>query len=241
MSSSHKGSILALANTVRSIDGDTTFLAHYDFTANEVLTGIEPTTAIYTQKSIEGKFGGCIQIDSGGRLVYPNKDVIRPDEGCISLWCNVNTALPNATWRMALVVKDGGYTNTSELNQIRMGFATNPTTWHWKITKDGTNTFYVTQTVTSGWHMFTINWSKSQGFIKCYYDGNLVSTSTDITQIPTVLWDYFYLGEWSSNYYLETMIDELRIDRISRTDDEIKSWFVSNAPFYPRGIYTLAY
>lgn len=33
------------------------------------------------------------------------------------------------------------------------------------------------------------------------------------------------------------IFDELRIDRVARTEDEIQSWFYSQSPFYPKGIY----
>jgi hypothetical protein len=37
------------------------------------------------------------------------------------------------------------------------------------------------------------------------------------------------------------IIDELRIDNIARTDEEIQSWYIANQPFYPKGIHRLAY
>jgi hypothetical protein len=40
---------------------------------------------------------------------------------------------------------------------------------------------------------------------------------------------------------LNGMIDELRVDKIARTDDEIAAWYESNSPFWPRGIYRKSY
>lgn len=179
---------------------------------------------------------------ANGNIVYPNNGTLNPKEGCINLWVNVRDNLPTYGWRMIFVVRDGGITG-NENNEIRMGFVGNCTTWHWKTTGSGGNAFYQTQAVTSGWHMFTINWSTPNSYVKFYYDGNLMFTGTSTTYIPSSFYNYFYLGNWSGagSDPSDHIIDELRIDKIARTDDEIKSWYISNQPFYPKGIYRLAY
>ncbi|MDP5273681.1 phage head spike fiber domain-containing protein [Chengkuizengella axinellae] len=63
MSYAHKGSKLQLVNRVLPIDATTIFLAHYDITVNDVLTGIEPTQNVSTLRSFEGKYGGGVAID----------------------------------------------------------------------------------------------------------------------------------------------------------------------------------
>jgi hypothetical protein len=177
-----------------------------------------------------------------GNITYPNDGILNPLEGCINIWVNVRT-LPNYSWRMIFVCKDNGITDGTETNQIRFGFVTNSSTWHWKFEGDSGSSFYQPISVTNGWHMFTCNWSVSEGFIKYYYDGDLKFTSTNTACIPSKFYDSFWLGNWvgAGNDVSNHIIDELRIDVVSRTDDEIKSWFISNQPFYPKGLYRLAY
>lgn len=178
---------------------------------------------------------------ANGNITYPNNGILNPQSGCINVWVDVRT-LPAYSWRMIFVVRDGGISG-NENNQIRMGFVSNSSTWHWKVTGSGGNAFYQTLAVTNGWHMFTVNWDRTNQFIKLYYDGDLKYTGTDVTMIPSSFYNYFYFGNWTgaggdpSNH----IIDEFRIDRVSRSDEEIKSWFISNRPFYPKGIYRLAY
>lgn len=178
-----------------------------------------------------------------GNIIYPNNGVLNPSEGCINIWVNVRNKLPDSGWRMVFVTKDNGTNSGVETNQIRFGFVNNWNTWHWKFEGSGGNTFYQTMAVTQGWHMFTCNWDIQAGFIKYYYDGNLMFTSTDTSCIPSIFYSKFWLGYWTAigQDSSEHIIDELRIDRVSRTDDEISSWYISNQPFYPKGIYRLAY
>jgi hypothetical protein len=37
------------------------------------------------------------------------------------------------------------------------------------------------------------------------------------------------------------IFDELRIDKVARTSDEILAWYYSNSPFWPKGIYRVSY
>ncbi len=49
-----------------------------------------------------------------------------------------------------------------------------------------------------------------------------------------------YLGAITSLYllpYTNMIYDELRIDKVARTDEEIAAWYGSQSPFYPRGIH----
>jgi hypothetical protein len=105
------------------------------------------------------------------------------------------------------------------------------------IYDDAGNSYVVTvYTATdNNWHMyaFTFDGSKIIGYI----DG--------ITYGPTPYATVFTSkgtlklcqrgNPTYSDRYGNFLIDELRIDKVARTADEIKAWHLSNAPYFPRG------
>lgn len=50
-----------------------------------------------------------------------------------------------------------------------------------------------------------------------------------------------YLGRTHGGHFFNGMIDEVRIDKTIRTEEEIMAWYYSNSPFWPKGIYKKAY
>lgn len=86
------------------------------------------------------------------------------------------------------------------------------------------------------WHMMTLSWSKSNNYVKMHMDGSPIA----IQSFPATSWNNktnYKLGHVNSNF----LFDELRIDKIARTDEEILAWYESNSPFWPRGIYRKSY
>lgn len=191
------------------------------------------------QKSFVTSFTESTRSDC--ELTYPSNGVLNPQSGTINLWVNVRNDLSDTGWRMIFVVRDGGNTG-NENNQIRMGFVNNWQTWHWKISGGGGASMYESTSITEGWHMASVTWDKSSPFAKFYLDGKPMFTSTDINVIPTSFYESFYLGNWTTTSdFSNHIIDELRIDSIARTDEEIMSWYLTQLPFYPKGVYRLAY
>ena len=192
----------------------------------------------FEKKSFATSFVNGVR--DSGILEYPTLGILNPNAGTINVWVNVRDDLPNHDWRMIFVTKDKGRLDGTETNQIRMGFVSNWYTWHWKMAGSGGWSFYQTLAVTKGWHMFAITWDKTTG-IKYYYDGELKYSTTDKTCIPSQFYHTFWLGTWlGEDFRSNHIIDELRIDKIARTDEEIAAWYYSNSPFWPRGIYRKA-
>lgn len=90
-------------------------------------------------------------------------------------------------------------------------------------------------TDTTNWHMYTL--TSSGTTMKLYYDGALVDTAT----VPILASTSTAILELSGTIAYSVVYDELRIDKIARTDDEILSWYYSNSPFWPKGIYKVGY
>ncbi|RPK20056.1 LamG-like jellyroll fold domain-containing protein [Paenibacillus xylanexedens] len=66
MSQAHKGSKLINTGQMKRIGEDTSFLAHYDITEKEVLSGIHAMDdSVFTLRQYEGKFGGGVAVEEG--------------------------------------------------------------------------------------------------------------------------------------------------------------------------------
>jgi len=67
--------------------------------------------------------------------------------------------------------------------------------------------------------------------LKFYVNGSLIGSTVYTEPVGTP--SYMYIGaNASSQHHANTLIDELRIDKIARTDEEIAGWYKANAPFY---------
>jgi hypothetical protein len=62
---------MQLSNVVLPVDRYTSFLAHYDITANDVLKGAVPVQNSTTLRASEGKYGGGIAIEDGTTNIIP--------------------------------------------------------------------------------------------------------------------------------------------------------------------------
>lgn len=87
------------------------------------------------------------------------------------------------------------------------------------------------------WVMLTVVKSGSNNSL--YIDGALVQTRNN----PNIAFkDYLTIGvNYQGGSHFNGLIDELRIDKIARTPEEILAWYECNSPFYPRGIYRKSY
>lgn len=97
------------------------------------------------------------------------------------------------------------------------------------------------------WHFYTVTWINGTDQWHLYVDGVLVGSATEpITlvntrgrrdqRIPIGHRGWTYKDEhWNG------LFDEVRIDNVARTAEEIQTWYYSNSPFWPRGIYHKSY
>ncbi len=79
MSQAHKGSRLVAIGQLKSVSPETVFLAHYDITEKDVLSGVSPNASdVFTLRPQEGRFGGGIAVEeetanlvkNGGMEIY---------------------------------------------------------------------------------------------------------------------------------------------------------------------------
>lgn len=108
MSQAHKGSRLSNISQVRSADKDTIFLAHYDITENDILSGITPTVSVSALRETEGKFGGGIAIEEATQniikdgnfreyrtVTYPWDSSLNGNLGS-DIWSTANSGVPSS-------------------------------------------------------------------------------------------------------------------------------------------------
>lgn len=87
-------------------------------------------------------------------------------------------------------------------------------------------------------HMYTLTWSSSGR--KLYVDGKLRGSVDGNFNVPL---NVFRLGRSTTSGHYGApngIIDELRIDRVARTEEEIESWYNVNSPFYPKGVHKIS-
>jgi hypothetical protein len=77
------------------------------------------------------------------------------------------------------------------------------------------------------WIMLTV--TKSDNTYSLYVDGILVGSAT---QAITFVDDWYFGVSNSGSGRLNGSIDELRIDKIARTQEEIYQWYICNSPFH---------
>jgi hypothetical protein len=185
-------------------------------------------------------------IRPSGILKYPS-DCINPSQGTISFWYKPNYPTSSVT----------GQTNSPKLIQIG-DYYTNSSITIWNFTnnlnlfvKGATNTGWSLSKSFGSllqqdtWSFITVSWSGTTW--KVYKDGILLGTNTANESLGKIGGNSMYVGGdggdggSSAGKACNGIIDELRIDNIARTDEEIQSWYIANQPFYPKGIYRLAY
>ena len=177
-----------------------------------------------------------------GKLLYPIS-LLNYDEGTICFWMKYPQKIPYIPMddNDVVFLTCQGYGGANSLN-----FCKNQGTYETRIIGihwGGVSGSYLHVSpslsdtpnfIVGGWNLFTITWDRNKGY-DLYINGVFHSgprLQLGDTLLPFMN-DYFEFNKM--------MIDELRIDKVARTEEEILAWYVSGVPFYPRGIERSAY
>lgn len=172
-----------------------------------------------------------------GLLTYP-QEIFNPNEGTFYCW---------AKTEMSSIEKNIFFqwdTTGSANSHFGLVMGTNG-----KITfLFGNQNITSTNSYNDGnWHCYAVTWKNGSGNTKLYVDGVLVATSSGIATLQNIggrkngVVPIGHRGWTYNDYWWNGIIDELRIDKVERSEKEIASWYISQLPFYPKGIYRLAY
>lgn len=173
---------------------------------------------------------------SAGSLDYPVK--LNHLQGTIAVWVYVNSEIKDiADYRHILSVntangRDDGLTLFHDSGAARFRL---------KCVNDAgtaTNIFIADSLVPDGWRLFVARWTAQE--LACFVDGVKVGSGAT-PNLPTGYASTISIGHELQIRQANTVLDELRIDNIARTDDEILAWYHSNSPFWPKGIYKAGY
>jgi hypothetical protein len=177
-----------------------------------------------------------------GQLSYPISSLgMSPVEGTLSFWAKLPYSLPytSSAYQYLYMSTASGYAGDKSLNfwAQNNGYNDRIIGSHWVGTDNVANHLPITTSQVSnynngGWNMYTITWKNPNGY-KVYINGVLAgSAGNGKTLRPFDSTTLDIKG---------MLLDELRIDGVERSAEEILSWYHSNFPFMPRGIYTVAY
>ncbi len=150
--------------------------------------------------------------------------VLNPQEGTIEFRVYVDPNIHNATsnWNMAFSVSD-----TNEYNEIRFGHQAYSTLWHADFSNDIGTHWHPTFALSPGWRYIALTWNKTTTTAKVYVDG-MVVVSNATAPLPSAFAATAYIGSWiNSVFQLNTLIDDLRISNIARSDAEIAEAYAS--------------
>jgi hypothetical protein len=156
--------------------------------------------------------------DGGGVALYqPDALRMSPTEGTIAFWATD----PKSTGTRALASWGDYADNRTQI------YKSGNTLYIW--TNAGSNTATKTW---NGFAHFAFTWKT--GEMKLYMDGELIITRTESLNVGA--FEYFAIGNrnlisggWSAP--ANALFDDLRIDKIARTPEEIKSWYQLDRPF----------
>ncbi len=102
---------------------------------------------------------------------------------------------------------------------------------------DGTSEIEIgdaTVLTTDNWYSFAYTWGPAGRAL--YLNGELVATNPKTGPIGFSYADgNIQIGTWLNGSFLNGLIDELRIDTVQRTAEEIKAWHESGVPFVDEG------
>lgn len=173
------------------------------------------------------------------RLMYP-PSILNDNAGTISFWCKhlvhpsnwTNGQNENGYYFAINKDKSSSYANiTDALCLVRM----NKSTTHIRLLAADASkakwTYDVPFDYDENWHHYAISWDKVSNKIKFYIDGEIKVNASPTAWFSSLssLEHFFALGSWyvDSGWYGTPgiVLDELRIDKVARTPDEIMAWY----------------
>lgn len=207
--------------------------------------GTEALDLLATELQVEQKLFPTSFID-GTRpisdLAYPNSLIQGAQEGTVVFWYKPSALSTGYEVLVRASRWETGYEGWSILKQD------NSNQICFEYGKLGTLVFNAITPVdvltVNEWHFVVARWRASNIKISVFkQDGTLSEASTDGAVWGLNYTDHIQIGRdpASNNYQVNGMFDELRIDSVYRSDDEILAWYYSNSPFWPKGIYTVGY
>lgn len=162
-------------------------------------------------------------------LTIPTAGVLNPQEGTVECWVYVNDLIKNTATNRYI------FAHTTSIgspypNCLRLYHSINN---QWVLNSSNgagqASNLVVPDTLPVGWHHFTVRWSSSE--LALFIDGVKVDYIVN-SYLPEALANNIYFGRWVDGTYgfINSLIDDLRISNIARSDEEILAAYESNQP-----------
>jgi hypothetical protein len=227
----HAGSVPAgaAASGIASAEvmpADTLLLLHFENTLNGA-AGESPTQAAGLNFQ-PGILGAGVSLSAGNQVLYPSADNINATEGSIEFWIKPNWNGNDGQGYVVLhygggggmyIAKDGA--NNWRLILNRFGSVDGP--------EAGVG-FNVSHWQANQWQHAAFTWSSGNRRLRLYLNGSLEAQTGLTAPLPSVNSATFQLGAEEGNYYLNAVVDELRISAIERTQQEILEYMALTCP-----------
>lgn len=174
-----------------------------------------------------------------GLLIYPNDDIIFKD-GTISMWlyCKKMTSASNP------VFSNGKSESNQQAFDLLLGDNGSNGRFYFRRYSPAYSggskqlTYDLPSSIVGKWTHVVCVWENRKS-MAMYINGAKIKDLSDDIRMEDFE-GYFAIGSgFRSNPNI--IVDELRVDKIRRTDEEIEEWYRATVPFYPKGIYRLAY
>jgi len=151
--------------------------------------------------------------------------VLNPQEGTVACWAQVNdTSKYKNRYSTIFYAVAGGAGKGIWLHHSHSS-----ANWEYQIKDENnfsTRVIVADNEIANGWHLFTAKWNSTEA--KLFVDGALKGTMEN-PYLPSGL-QKVDVGFWGSGNQLNSLIDELRIDKIARSDEEILAAYQSGQP-----------
>jgi hypothetical protein len=152
------------------------------------------------------------------RCTIPTTGVLNPTQGTISLWVKPPKGVGSGgscLWATSGTQRFDLWWSGNDRILIVIGSVSRYSNRLISSLQDG------------NFHAIAVTWGSFGN--KLYIDGVLDTSSAAL--VPSNLGSDFYIGSYKSfGYESNSIIDELRIDKIARTDEEIAAWYNSDEP-----------
>ena len=234
MSKAHRNSILPIINSPIACDANTSFMLSPLSVEMYSDSGLIPTSNISVFRKDEGKFNNAVYISTGGKLIYDSTNIIDPLNGTVSFWYSPSYDPATITTQplSPTLIQIGDYYNNSSITiwNFINGFSIH--------VKGVSGTGWCTSTY-SNWNELlvqdsyvfcTVSWDNL--IWKTYLNGILISNTTASVLLGPISGDVINIGCNSEGTTSNGLLSEIRIDKSTKTDDEVLQMYLSNTTNY---------
>jgi hypothetical protein len=203
-------------------------LLHFDNSLQST-SGLAPAQSIGT-KFVPGNFGAAVEIQNDGILAYPAAGNLSVQDGTVEMWVSPQLDGSNSVYTQTPQVLFQYYWGTGS-NQLVLALNNNAGLFVGAGTGVSTAGGSVVAWKAGDWHHLAFTYSTTQGRLRWYVDGLLLSEYDTAINLPAPGVANFTVGSDAFGHAGNFAIDELRISNNEATPAQIQNDSSRTAPF----------